>query len=66
MKLSEETKQTMWETWFVASVIIFLAYLFVGTSEGSKIMFPNWLTFMLISMVNLIICIFYGIKKPKE
>jgi hypothetical protein len=62
MKKSEETKQTMWEYWFVASVIIFLAYLFVGTLEGSMIMFPNWLPFMLLACVNLIICIYYGLK----
>jgi hypothetical protein len=63
MKKSEETKQTMWETWFVASVIIFLAYFFVGTLENSKVDFPNWLPFKLASMVNLIICIIYGTKK---
>ncbi len=66
MKLSEETKQTLWETWFVASVIVFLAYLFVGTLEGSKIIFPNWLVFAPISGINLLVCIIIGLKKPKE
>jgi hypothetical protein len=62
MKKSEQVKQTMWETWFVASVIIFLAYFFVGTLEGSKTAFPNWLPFMIASFINLAICTYYGFK----
>lgn len=65
-KQSEESRQTMWEMWFVASVIILLAYLFVGTLEGSKTFLPNWLPFMLLSMVNLIICIYKGCTTPKQ
>jgi hypothetical protein len=63
MNRKEQAKQTMWETWFVSSIIIFFAYFFVGTLENSKVDFPNWLPFMLASMVNLIICIIYGTKK---
>jgi hypothetical protein len=59
---TEKIKQTMWEYWFVISVVIFLAYFFVGTLEGSKTIFPNWLPFMLASCINLIICIYYGVK----
>jgi hypothetical protein len=59
---SEESRQTMWEMWFIASVIIFLVYFFVGTLEGSRDFLPNWLPFMLIACVNLIICIYYGCK----
>lgn len=59
---TEEIKQSMWEYWFVISVVIFLAYFFVGTLEGSKTAFPNWLPFMLASCTNLIICIYYGLK----
>jgi hypothetical protein len=66
MKKSEQAKQTMWETWFVASVVIFLAYFFVGTLENSIQDFPNWLPFMLASCVNLIICIYYGCKKTQD
>jgi len=62
MKKSEQSKQTMWETWFVASIIIFFAYFFVGTLEGSRTAFPNLLPFMLASCINLIICIYYGVK----
>lgn len=63
--LSEEAQQTMWETWFVASVIIILAFLFVGTLPGSQETFPNWLPFMLASCINLSICLYYGFKTPK-
>ena len=61
----EHIKQTMWEYWFVISVVIFLAYFFVGTLEGSKTFLPNWLPFMLASCINLAICIYYGYKPRK-
>ena len=64
--LSEQNKQHLWEVWFVLSVILFLTYLFVGTLENSRTFLPNWLPFMLISMVNLLVCIIYGLKKPKD
>lgn len=59
---SEEVEQRVWEYWFVASIIIFLAYFFVGTLPGSQETFPNWLPFMLASCINLAICIYYGVK----
>lgn len=62
MKKSNEPRQTMWEMWFVASIIIFLAYFFVGTLEGSKTFFPNWLPFMILATINLLICLYYGFK----
>lgn len=65
MKKYSDSKQTMWEIWFVASVIIFLSYFFVGTLEESKTFLPNWLPFMLASCINLIICIYYGYKPRK-
>lgn len=63
MKKSEDSKQTIWEAWFVASVIIFLAYLFVGTLDGSIAFFPNWPYFFGLSLINLVICLYYGFKK---
>jgi hypothetical protein len=69
-KIEEKNKepkfQVIWETWFITSVIIFLAYTFVGTLENSQTEFPNWLPFMLIACVNLIICIYYGYKSTKD
>ena len=63
MKKSEDSKQTIWEAWFVASVIIFLAYLFVGTLDNSIKSFPNWPYFFGLSLTNLVICLYYGFKK---
>lgn len=58
----EHIKQTMWEYWFVASCILVLACLFIGTLEGSKNFLPNWPYFMIISSINLAICIYKGLK----
>lgn len=66
MKKSEQSIQTMWEIWFVASVIIFLAYFFVGTLENSITFLPNWPYFFGLSIINLVICLYQGFKKPKE
>jgi hypothetical protein len=57
--------ETIWETWFVASIVIFFAYLFVGTLPNSLDQFPNWLPFFIASIVNLSICIYYGVK-PRD
>ena len=62
MKKSEQTKQTIWEMWFVASAILFLAYFFVGTLENSKVDFPNYPYFAIAAVINLAICIYYGVK----
>lgn len=61
-----DSKQTMWETWFVISLIIFGAYFFVGTLENSMKEFPNWIYFMLLSTFNLLICIIIGCYPRKE
>jgi hypothetical protein len=58
--------QVAWETWFVASIVIFLVYFFVGTLENSQVQFPNWLPFMLIACLNLIICMYYGCKPIRK
>jgi len=62
MKDTQEPNQAMWETWFVASIIIFFAYFFVGTLDGSRIFLPNWLPFFIASIINLAVCIYYGLK----
>jgi uncharacterized membrane protein SirB2 len=58
-----DSRQSMWETWFVASFIIVIAYIFVGTMEGSQEMFPNWYIFTIIAMFNFILCIHRGMRK---
>lgn len=63
MNKKEQSKQTMWETWFVASFIIFIAYFFVGTLENSRIDFPNYPYFAIAAVFNLAASVYYGTKK---
>ena len=63
MNKKEQSQQTMWETWFVTSFIIFSAYFFVGTLENSRIDFPNYPYFAIASVINLAICVYYGTRK---
>jgi len=58
----DNAKQTVWETWFIISFTIFMAYLFVGILENSQEMFPNWPYFTGIAAINFLICLYYGLK----
>ena len=58
----EHIKQTMWEYWFVASIILALTCLFIGTLEGSKTFLPNWPYAMCILIANLAYCLYKGLK----
>jgi len=60
---SNDPKQTMWEMWFVTSVIVFLATMFVGTIEGSVQMFPHFDMWLGLVFLNLVFCIFNGLKQ---
>ena len=62
-KTYSDSKQTMWETWFVLSFVILASYIIVGTMEGSVDMFPNWDIFAGIAMFNFIFCLYRGFKK---
>ena len=59
----EDKKQNQWEIWFISSIIIFTAYFLVGAFPGSKIAFPSWPYFFVISIINLLICLYFGTKK---
>jgi uncharacterized membrane protein len=61
-----ESKQTMWETWFVISVILCGVMIFTGTLEYSKLVFPNWPYFAVIVIANLVYCLKVGTLSPKE
>lgn len=61
----EHSKQTMWEYWFVISIILFLGSFFIGTLEGSKTFLPNWIYAMGLVTINLMTCLYYGLKTPK-
>lgn len=58
MKISQDT----WEIWFVISCIIFLGMLFIGTVGGFD---ETWTTKMLLACINMIVCIWFGVRKVK-
>ena len=59
----ENPKQTLWETWFVTSVIIMISLLIIGTTDGSKEFVPNFPYYITLSTINLMICIIIGYRK---
>jgi uncharacterized protein (DUF983 family) len=59
-KTYSDSKQTMWETWFVISIVIVFAYLCVGVMTGSAEQFPNWDIFAILAIVNLLVCLYKG------
>jgi len=63
MTKKQQADQTMWETWFVISCILFGATFFVGTLENSRQEFPNLPIIGIITVINLAICIYKGSKK---
>jgi hypothetical protein len=58
-------KQSTWEVWFIASVLLFSAVFFVGTVEGSREVFPNYVWALGSSVINLAVCFYYGSKQDK-
>lgn len=59
-------RQKFWELWFLVSVVVFSAFFFVGTLEGSREMFPNFLWGLVPSIINLAICIYCGFKENER
>jgi hypothetical protein len=53
-------KQKVWELWFLVSVIVFGAFFFVGTIEGSQEAFPNFFLGFIPALFNLAVCSYYG------
>lgn len=60
---NNDPKQTMWETWFIISVILFITSFCIGTLENSVQMFPNFRIWFGISCINLIYCVHIGLKQ---
>ena len=60
---SNEPNQSMWETWFVASVIVFLSIIFLGTLYNNEQLPIYYDTLLLATFVNLIYCLTIGLKK---
>lgn len=51
--------QSAWETWFVASIILCLALLFIGTLDNSReiVELPY---IMIIAFLNVVVCVYVG------
>lgn len=62
----EDSKQTIWETWFIISLVLLFVMLFIGTIENSKTIFPNWPYFAGVVIINLVLCLIKGTHVPKE
>lgn len=63
MTYNNEPKQTMWEIWFTISVILLLSTIVIGTFENSRIEYPNWPYWAIITFINFCISLGYGMKK---
>ena len=60
---SNEPNQSMWETWFVASIIVFLSIIFWGTHCNNEQLPIYYDALLLTTFVNLIYCLYTGLKK---
>ena len=60
---SNDPKQTMWETWFVASIIVFLSIIFWRTLYNNEQLPMYYDALLLATFVNLIYCLYIGLKK---
>lgn len=50
----------IWEVWLYVSIVILVAFLFVGTLEGSKEEYPNWYLGVMCAIGNLLACVIKG------
>jgi lipid-A-disaccharide synthase-like uncharacterized protein len=62
---TNKMKQKVWELWFLVSAVVFGAFFFVGTIEGSQEAFPNFFWGFIPALFNLAVCLLYGIKPTK-
>ncbi len=59
LKLSKEVLQTVWETWFVASVAVCITLMIVMILDNSREVAA--LPYILVaSMFNLLVCAYRG------
>lgn len=58
---SNEPQQNIWEVWFITSIISFLVTILWGVnSEDLPIIYD---ALLLATFVNLVYCIYIGVKK---
>ena len=55
-------RQKAWERWFNISTIILFSLFLVGTLPGSVDAFPYFLWVFIPSIINMSVCVLYGLK----
>ena len=65
-KTYSDAKQTMWETWFNTSFILFMCVFFIGTLDNSQILIPWWPYAFVATGFNLAMCLYIGVRTTKE
>lgn len=59
-------KQKTWEIWFILSCFALSSLIFIGILDGSKQFFTDWPYYMLGAVINMLSCIYVGVKAPSE
>ena len=54
-------KYSTWFKWINASLILLIIIAFIGILPGSVEFAPNWPTYAIICLINLIICVLAGL-----
>ena len=57
--------QTVWEFWFVASMIAVLVLIFIGTLDGSREI-ASYPYILAIAVINIVICSYVGCKPSTD
>lgn len=57
---------SFWEIWLVISILLIVVMTYTGIMKNSVEVFPNWLSFAILSTINCIICIGVGIAKKEK
>lgn len=65
-RMKEPIIQTGWEFWFVSSIVILIVMLLLGTLEDSRIFLPYWPYIFILSIINLVTCLYYGCRPIKD
>lgn len=58
-------KLIMWDTWFVFSGILLMSTIFIGMTDNSKIIYPNYPIFFGIVVINMFVCMCTGLMYKK-
>lgn len=57
---NNDPKQTLWEMWFILSIILIGMLIILGSTNGSKETIPDYPYYVLLSVVNFVMCVVVG------